>query len=78
MQPESYGQTADEYLQLLHLRANWKEALRLSNINAERIQFENKYFRRDISLIYNRCAAGWNKKIPERSGIFLYKNVQFV
>ncbi|MFN8267358.1 MAG: phosphoribosylamine--glycine ligase [Chitinophagales bacterium] len=32
------------------LHANWKEALRLSNINAERIQFENKYFRRDIGF----------------------------
>lgn len=32
------------------LHSDWKEALKLSNTNAERIQFQNKYYRRDIGF----------------------------
>lgn len=37
-------------LAVTSLGKDWKEAIRLSNQNAERIQFEGKYFRRDIGF----------------------------
>ncbi|MDB5226561.1 MAG: phosphoribosylamine--glycine ligase [Bacteroidota bacterium] len=37
-------------LAVTSLHENWKEAIRISNKNAEKISFEGKYFRRDIGF----------------------------